>query len=244
MANTKHSAAREIIIDRLLRERRGYSLQEILKKVNESLEWEGFPPVSESCIRKDLDVIQHLYNKKLTIEKHSFRLYYKYADPESTIFTNVLTFGESQLIQSALNSIRYIDPMQGTMMYKELPERVSRILGIETEENPVVIYEQPPTFKALRKFRIFYEYILKKIPACISYHTDNGKVERNNIVHPYFLLNRENDWFLLCHNESLNKPAEIPLSAIKHIEFAEDIEFISNKDFPLQDYYKKMFSKK
>ena len=244
MANTKHSAAREIIIDRLLRERRGYSLQEILKKVNESLEWEGFPPVSESCIRKDLDVIQHLYNKKLTIEKHSFRLYYKYADPESNIFTNVLTRGELQLIQSALNSIRYIDPMQGTMMYKELPERVSRILGIETEENPVVIYEQPPTFKALMKFRIFYEYILKKIPACISYHTDYGKVERNNIVHPYFLLNRENDWFLLCHNESLNKPAEIPLSAIKHIEFAEDIEFISNKDFPLQDYYKKMFSKK
>ena len=29
MANTKHSAAREIIIDRLLRERRGYSLQEM-----------------------------------------------------------------------------------------------------------------------------------------------------------------------------------------------------------------------
>jgi hypothetical protein len=215
-----------------------------LNKVNESLEWEGFPPVSESCIRKDLNVIQYLYNKKLTIEKHSFRLYYKYEDPESTIFTNVLTRGELQLIQSAVNTIHYIDPMEGTMMYKELPERVSRILGIETEENPVVIYEQPPTFKALRKFQIFYEYILKKIPACISYHTDYGKVERNNIVHPYFLLNRENDWFLLCHNESLNKPAEIPLSAIKHIEFAEDIEFISNKDFPLQDYYKKMFSKK
>ena len=38
MANTKHSAAREIIIDRLLRERRGYSLQEILDKVNDALD--------------------------------------------------------------------------------------------------------------------------------------------------------------------------------------------------------------
>ena len=244
MANTKHSAAREIIIDRLLRERRGYCIKELLEIVNNGLFFEDLPPVSINTIRNDIETIQTLYKKVLITEKRGREVYYKYKNPENTIFMNVLTFGESQLIQSALNSIRYIDPMQGTMMYKELPERVSRILGIETEENPVVIYEQPPTFKALRKFQIFYEYILKKIPACISYHTDYGKVERNNIVHPYFLLNRENDWFLLCHNESLNKPAEIPLSAIKHIEFAEDIEFISNKDFPLQDYYKKMFSKK
>ena len=244
MANTKHSVVREIVIDRLLRERRGYSLQEMLERVNEALDLEGFPPVSESCIRKDLDVIQHLYNKRLTIEKHSFRLYYKYKDPDNTIFTNVLTRGELQLIQTALNTIRYIDSMQGTMMYKELPERVSRILGLETDENPVVIYEQPPTLNNLKRFRILYEYILKKLPACITYHTKSGKIRRDNIIHPYFLLNRENDWYLLCHNETINKPAEIHLSAIKHIEFAEDTEFIPNTDFPLQDYYKKVFSKK
>ena len=240
MANTKHSAAREIIIDRLLRERRGYSLQEILNKVNESLEWEGFPPVSESCIRKDLDVIQHLYNKKLTIEKHSFRLYYKYADPESTIYTNVLTFGELQLIQSALNSIRYIDPMEGTMMYKELPERVSKILGLETEENPVVIYETPPTLSNLKRFRTLYELILKHYPARISYHTESGKVERNVIVHPYYLLNRENEWYLLCRNETSNRPEKIYLSAIDRIEFADEVEFIPNEDFDFKDYYTKL----
>ena len=244
MANTKHSAAREIIIDRLLRERRGYSLQEILNKVNESLEWEGFPPVSESCIRKDLNVIQYLYNKKLTIEKHSFRLYFKYEDPESTIFTNVLTRGELHLIQSALNTIRYIDPMEGTMMYKELPERVAKILGLETEENPIVIYETPPTLSNLKRFRTLYELILKRYPARISYHTESGKVERNVIVHPYYLLNRANEWYLLCHNELSNKPAKIHLSVIDRIEYADGAEFIPNEDFHLQDYYHKMFSKK
>ena len=37
MANTKHSAARAIIIDRLLRERRGYCVKEILEIVNDGL---------------------------------------------------------------------------------------------------------------------------------------------------------------------------------------------------------------
>ena len=238
MANTKHSAAREIIIDRLLRERRGYSLQEILNKVNESLEWEGFPPVSESCIRKDLNVIQHLYNKKLTIEKHSFRLYYKYKDPESTIFTNVLTRGELQLIQSALNTIRYIDPMEGTMMYKELPDRVGKILGIETEENPVVIYGNPPSFNNLKRFRILYEYILKQYPAIISFKTDKTKAEQSVIVHPYHLLQRDGEWFLLCHDATNDCATEISLSRIKQIDYADGTEFIPNKDFDFKEYYK------
>ena len=242
MANTKHSAAREIIIDRLLRERRGYCLQEILNKVNESLEWEGFPPVSESCIRKDISVIQHLYNKKLTIEKHSFRLYYKYEDPDSTIFTNVLTRGELQLIQSALNAIRFIDPMEGTMMYKELPERVGRILGLETEENPVVIYGNPPSLNDLNRFRILYEYILKQLPAKITYSTNKMESKRNVIVHPYYLLQRDGEWFLLCHDDKNDCAAEIPLSNIKQIDFADGKEFIPNEDFDFKDYYAKLSS--
>jgi len=244
MANTKHSAVREIIIDRLLKERRGYCVKEMLEIVNEHLVQHDLPTVSSNTIRNDIEIIQCVYKKVLTSEKRGRDWYYQYNSLENTIFTNVLTHGELSFIQSALNLIRFIDPMQGTMMYKELPERVSRMLGVETEENPVVIYDNPPTLNNLKKFRIFYEYILKKIPAYITYHTKSGKIRRDNIIHPYFLLNRENDWYLLCHNESINKPAEIHLSAIKHIEFAEDTEFIPNKYFPLQDYYKKVFSKK
>jgi predicted branched-subunit amino acid permease len=62
MANTKHSVAREIIIDRLLRERRGYSIMELWERVNNALDLEGFAPVSESSIRNDLKDVQYLYN--------------------------------------------------------------------------------------------------------------------------------------------------------------------------------------
>lgn len=237
MANTKHSAAREIIIDRLLRERRGYSAKEITDIVNEGLEFQGLPPVSRNTILGDLRNIQYLYKRPLTIERRGRQLYYQYKDPDCTIFTNVLTLGELQLIQSALNSLRYIDPMQGTIMSKELPERVRKILGIEEEENPVVIYEAPPTLNNLKRFRTLYEYILKQYPACITYHNEAGKVERDIIVHPYFLLNSANEWYLLCRNETANKPAKIHLTAIDRIEFAEGSEFIPNKDIKLKDYY-------
>lgn len=69
MANTKHSTAREIIIDRLLRKRRGYSVYEILDIVNESLNFEGFGPVSITTIRRDLDTIRFRYKQKLEAKR-------------------------------------------------------------------------------------------------------------------------------------------------------------------------------
>ena len=58
MANTKHSVAREIIIDRLLHKRRGYSVYEMLDIVNEALEFEGFAPVTLNTIRRDIETIK------------------------------------------------------------------------------------------------------------------------------------------------------------------------------------------
>ena len=69
-----------------------------------------------------------------------------------------------------------------------------------------------------------------------------SKVKKDVIVHPYYLLNRENKWFLLCRNETANRPEEIPLPTIKRIDVAEDVEFIPNEDFDYKDYYKKIKS--
>ena len=238
MANTKHSVAREIIIDRLLRERRGYSKLELLERVNNALDLEGFAPISEASIRNDLKDIQYLYKKKLNIEKRGKELFYKYEDPKSTIFNNVLTNGELQLIQSALITLRYIDSMEGALMDKELPERVGKILGLESEGNPVVIYENSPSTNNLKRFRVLYEYILKQYPAQISCRNDKNEVKRDVIVHPYFLLQRGGDWILLCHNETKDCAAEIPLSVISQISYADGTEFIPNEDFEINDYNK------
>ena len=59
------------------------------------------------------------------------------------------------------------------------------------------------------------------------------------IVHPYFLIQRNGDWYLLCHDSTNNCSAEISLSFITHIDYAEGIEFIPNNDFDFKDYYKK-----
>ena len=44
------------------------------------------------------------------------------------------------------------------------------------------------------------------------------------------------DWILLCHNETKDCAAEIPLSVISQISYADGTEFIPNNDFEINDY--------
>ena len=55
MANVKSASVREIVIDRCLREQRGYTARELMERVNETLEFEGLRPItSVNTIHNDL----------------------------------------------------------------------------------------------------------------------------------------------------------------------------------------------
>lgn len=63
MANVKSGAYREVIIDRCLQSRRGYSTQEIFDKCNDALERRGEEPISAlNTIRNDITAIANCWN--------------------------------------------------------------------------------------------------------------------------------------------------------------------------------------
>ena len=241
MANTKHSVAREIIIDRLLHKRRGYSVPEMLELVNEALEFEGFSPVTLSTIRRDINTFRYRYRQRLYSEKRGHQIYFKYEDPNYTMFTNVLTFGEIQHIRSALMCIRARDEIRGSLMYQQLTKRLADILDIDSAYEPVVIYEKIPPLNEMKRFKALYEHVLSKTPAIITTRDDQNSPETDHIIHPYYLSQKGCEWYLLCHDSTNDKSAEIPLKSIVRMSTAREIKFIPNKDFPLNDYYKKNF---
>ena len=240
MANSKRSVAREIIIDRLLHERCGYSVHEIVEIVNRQFEADGFPPVCINTIRNDMEMIMYRYRIPLIIEKRGQRLFYRYEDPNQTIFKTVLTFGELQHIQSAIQSIIFRDPIQASLMYKQISERLGHLLKLDTLGEPILIYEEIPDLDELKMFQSMYNYIQSKSPAIITYKPGRGKKEREIVVHPYFLLQKNQKWNLLCFNGTDEKPAEIPITAISHVAPAEGVELIPNTYFDFKEYYKKL----
>ena len=237
MANTKHSVAREIVIDRLLHERCGYSIYDMLEIVNRELELHGFREVTINTIRNDIENIQYLYKQKLDIFKQGNRYFYRYHSERSTIFNNVLTNGELQHLHSALMSIRFVDPIQGTMMYKEMSQRMSGILDIDSASDPIVIYKRIPSKSSCNRFRNLYDCIRKKSPILVTYKDEKGEGEDVILVHPYYIMLDCPNYYLLCRDATHNKPAKLLVTRIIHITNAVDVDYIPNKDFPLEDFY-------
>ena len=85
-----------------------------------------------------------------------------------------------------------------------------------------------------------YNYIQSKSPAIITYKLGRGKKEREIVVHPYFLLQKNQKWNLLCYNGTDEKPAEIPITTISNVAPADGVELIPNTYFDFKEYYKKL----
>ncbi|WP_033147853.1 hypothetical protein [Prevotella sp. P6B1] len=244
MANTKHSVAREIIISRLLHEDCGHSLYELLDEVNNALRFEGFREVTVNTIRNDIENFKYLYKQDLVKERRGRCDYYRFKDPDATLYNNVLTFEEIQHLHAALMAIRFCDPLQGTMTFKHLSRRLSHMLELDPASDPIVLYNNLPSKSDCNRFRTIYRYIREKTPACITYFPENDMPQRESIIHPYYILNDEAKYFLLGHNSDENTPAKIPFSNITRMYAVRDMPYIPNKDFPLQDFYTKHFSRK
>lgn len=236
MANTKHSTAREIIIDRLLHKRRGYSIYEMLEIVNKSLDFEGFPPVSLSSIRRDIETIRYHYKARIQTKKRRYQTLLRYEDPDFSLYKNVLTFGEIDQIRNALMCIRLKDEILGTMMYEQLSKRLADIIGIDHATEPVVIYEHVCEPRDMKKYTTIYNNIMQKQPMLLTVQ-NNEEAQEKMVVHPYYLYHKSYNWLLLGHDSTNSRPVKIPISNIKSIASAPEIEFIPNKDFPIQKYY-------
>ena len=243
MANTKNSSAREIILDRLLNHRCGYSVYELCDMVNRSLQLEGYRPVSTNTIRNDLANIRNQYKRSLHVETRRNLKKYRYEDQDSTIFTNVLTNGELQHLHSALMSIRFVDPLQGTLIYDELSEQLADMLDVDSSSDPIVLYKKIPTKADCSRFKALYHHIRTKKPAIITCKPADGAAEEEILVHPYFILFDCPHYYLLCHDATNGGPAKINIQTITRMVTEADIEYIPNKDFPLQDFYAKHLSR-
>ena len=121
MANVKNGAFREIIIDRCLQSRRGYSTQEILEKCNNALERRGEMPVTASnTIRNDILSIENRWNIVVEAVRDGRNVRYRYKDPSFSIFNSPLNEDEIALLTQSVTSLRRFEGMPGFEWVDEL----------------------------------------------------------------------------------------------------------------------------
>ncbi len=238
MPNTKSSDIRYKVLDRCLR-RGGFSTSDLMNEVNKELEIHGFSKVTAlNTIRQDMDYIASS-NPDIVIEdkKVGRNITYSYKDPESSIFK--LPFNDDELAQLS-QCMAILSQFEGTPQMEWMQsfiERVKMSLNIDVDGRKVVGFDECRYLRGKEYFSTLLSAICNKKVLAITYKSFRRGSEKEVIIHPYYIKEYNNRWFLLGREHGFNSISHLAFDRIERITPLAGVSYIENKEYDFNDEY-------
>lgn len=240
MAKTKNATVREIIIDRCLSDRHGrYSVRDLMAACNRRLEEEKMEPVtSATTIRLDLNNMETHYGVHIKSQKVGRNIFYRYARRDESIFHMQLKENELQLLNQTMQLLSRFEGVPHFEWLEEINSRLSsQFLMNPANKKPVVAFDENPYVEGMRYYRAVYSAIIKKQVLEVKYQSFKRSEPFTYTIHPYFLKQYNNRWFMFGWYEEYDEIVNVPLDRIvdmKHISR----EYRDNKDVDFSTFFK------
>ena len=206
MPTNKNALLRYQILDRCFSNRhRKYTIEDLVDAVNEALYDMYGSEVSVRQIRDDIKYMRDRVSYDAPIEAVPFdgkRCFYRYSDPNYTIFNNELTVEEVTKLTSTIKMLgRYRG--NSNRWLEEVISNLELRFGIKTNREHVVSFEQNDQLRGLEFLAELIDSTINHQPLNLLYRTYNGK-EENVVIHPYHVRQYNNRWFLFGLEQTTN----------------------------------------
>ena len=214
-----------------------YFIEELVDKVNEVLEDVGTRPVSKRQVYADIDFMKSSdgWNAPIESLQYGKRKYLTYSYDFSIMETPVSEM-EIEQLETLITSL---SRLQGIPMYDWVDELLVNLrfrFGLRGEDAQLIAFEQNRDMQGLRYLSDLINYTIKRKPVKITYHPF-GKDVVEWTIHPYYLKQYNNRWFLMGYNDKFKDLSIVALDRIEGLEIA-DIPFIRNLDFNFDSYFR------
>ena len=166
----------------------------------------------------------------------SHRCYYRYEDENFSINKRDFSQAELDTLDEALIMLNRLNGTAGFDWVSEFIANFEDKLGRKKNITPVIGYEKNPFLTGIENLSVLYNYIVNKQVLKISYqHFTQG--EMVHIMHPYYLKQYNNRWFLFGITEQNREVlTNLALDRIANIELA-DTPYIPNTSFDFEEYF-------
>ena len=164
------------------------------------------------------------------------RCYYRYED--ETFSINKKDFSETELdkIDEALIMLNRLNGAAGFDWVSEFIANFEDKLGRKKNTTSVIGYEKNPFLTGIENLSVLYNYIVNAQVVRIKYNPFN-RGEMEYIMHPYYLKQYNNRWFLFGITErDKDVLTNLPLDRIISIEPVQ-IKYIPNTHFDFEEYF-------
>lgn len=229
MSDNKKASIRYEALDKCFRNTsRRFFIEDLRRACNEALYREtGDPQYSDPdkpCISKKqiYDDIQFLmcspkYYAPIEKSKEGRFVYYFYSDPTYSILKKPLTDEEITKLESALQVFLTFNGLPQFEWIEDIVCKLKSKYKVAESGQNVVSFDSNIDIAGLGFFNDIYGYIVNKQPICVNYEPF-GKKPIQISIHPYFLKQFNNRWFVFGRSAERGNVTTLALDRIKSIE--------------------------
>ncbi len=238
MPDNRKAIVRYKILDKCLNDRyHKYFIEDLVDECNHALKDIGLKPVSKRQIQCDIAFMKSIdgWDAPIVSIQSGKRKYIKYAKDFSIMETPISEM-ELEQLETLITSLTRL---QGIPIYDWVDELLMNLrfrLGLRGSDTNFIGFEQNRDLKGLRYLSELINCIIKKQPLEIQYHPF-GKDSLTWVIHPYYLKQYNNRWFIIGLNEEFE---DITFMALDRIENLKPVKvlFIRNKNIDFDSYFR------
>ncbi|MDB4297339.1 WYL domain-containing protein [Flavobacteriaceae bacterium] len=236
MATNKNAIIRYQALDKCFRNTgRKYSILDLIEVCNEALY--NFNGTTNGVKRRQVyDDINFMkseqgYSIELEITKEGRTAYYKYLDPNFSINNQPINETEALQLKEALLTLKRIKGMPQFTWVEELTLKLEQDFGLTDVNRQIIGFENNPFLKGLEHLNNLFTAIQFKKVINVYYRTFKNEAEEVFYMHPQFLKQYNNRWFLLGTNSKYKPVTTLAIDRIVKVETLNDTYEVSDIDF-------------
>lgn len=244
MPINKNAQLRYQILDRCFSDfNRKYTFDDLMDEVNDRLYDINGTRVSVRQLRQDMENMTYRpYNAPIKSYPMGFgkKHYYRYEDPDFSIFKSSLSEEEISNLRSTIDMLGRYRGIPSNAWLEEVISNLEYRFGIKSNSENVVEFDQNEQLKGLEFLSDLIDATVNHQPLSILYRTYKGK-EMATVIHPYYIKQYNNRWFLFGLEENKKYGDCIANKALDRIvKCAPDkkTSFIPNTEINFQEFFK------
>jgi len=228
MATNKQAIIRYKALDKCFgKTYKVYYLDDLKEVVEQELtDYIGVPTtVSRRQLFDDIKFMKSEGGFQAPIESYRSgkKVYYRYNPTSYSIAKQPLNAAELEQVQLTLETLGRVSGMPQFEWINSVQTKLSSGLKLDKRTDPVISFEENQFLKGLEHLEPLYQYIIHKQVLLIHYKGFKQEQQEETVIHPYYLKQYNNRWFLFGWNAKLEKIQNMALDRIISVEICQQL---------------------
>jgi len=218
---------------------RTYYIDDLIKACNDSLL--EIDPNSTGIKRRQIfDDIKFMrdskgFNAPIESYKDGKKAFYRYSDLSFSINNQPLNEREALQLKESLTTLSRFKGLPQFEWVDEMKARLEVSFRLKSEEK-VIEFEENQYLTGKENIGVLYDAIINKQVLKIQYHPFKRDESILMILHPYFLKQYNNRWFLFGKSGDAKSITTTALDRIESIQIASEV-YLPNTEINFEEYF-------